>query len=139
MNKITTDDQREIQKMGLETFFMDKKNVFDPAIDGLIKQLKGHVQERRDHIDGWDNLKKNDPERYREMAEQAERYEIDIEHTQIDAWIDISYYEEQLTAVAEMRIIYAYKFLEINIKRLIKASLSPKSVRGFYRWNDLVS
>lgn len=38
-----------------------------------------------------------------------------------------------------MKIIYAFKFLETNIKRLIQASFSPKSKRDFYRWDFFIN
>jgi hypothetical protein len=38
-------DKREQNKIGLETYFLDKTNMFDVAIDKLIAELKvGNIQ-----------------------------------------------------------------------------------------------
>jgi len=39
-NQIDIHDKRELDKIGLETYFLDKTNMFDIAIDKLIDQLK---------------------------------------------------------------------------------------------------
>jgi len=36
-------DERELNKIGLETYALDKRNMFDVAIDRLIEKLKSGV------------------------------------------------------------------------------------------------
>lgn len=69
-------DDREQNKLGLETYFLDKKNIYDVAIDKQIDELKTGVSKLQQQFAGWNHLKDNDPERYKELAEQAERSEI---------------------------------------------------------------
>ena len=40
----TIHDEREQNKIGLETYFLDKTNVYDIAIDKLIEELKNEIK-----------------------------------------------------------------------------------------------
>lgn len=131
-------DEREQNKIGLETYFLDKTNMFDIAIDNLISELKTGISTSQEQFDGWNNLEQTDPERYVELAEQAERYEMNIQHQQYDTFRDIIFNEEQLLSLVEMKIIYAYKSLEISIKKLLAASFSLESTKDFFKWDNLI-
>jgi len=64
--------EREQNKIGLETYFLDKTNMFDIAIDNLIRELKTDISNSQEQFDGWNKLAQTEPERYAGMAEQAE-------------------------------------------------------------------
>jgi len=130
--------EREQNKIGLETYFLDKTNMFDIAIDNLIRELKTDISNSQEQFDGWNKLAQTEPERYAEMAEQAESYEMNIRHQQYDTFKDIVFNEEQLLSLVEMKIIYAYKYLEINIKNLLAASFSLGSTKDFFKWDNLI-
>jgi len=131
-------DEREQNKIGLETYFLDKTNMFDIAIDNLISELKKGISNSQEQFDGWNNLEQTDPERYAELTEQGERYEMNIQHQQYDTFRDIIFNEEQLLSLVEMKIIYAYKSLEISIKKLLAASFSLESTKDFFKWDNLI-
>jgi len=131
-------DEREQNKIGLETYFLDKTNMFDIAIDKLIYELKAEILKSQEQFDGWNNLQKEDPKRYEELVERADHYEISIDHQQYETFLDIIYNEEQLLSLVEMKIIYAFKSLEINIKKLLSASFSLQTTKGFYKWDNLI-
>ncbi|BDQ12080.1 hypothetical protein [Sediminibacterium sp. TEGAF015] len=137
-NQFNIHDEREQNKIGLETYFLDKTNMFDIAIDKLIDKLKTGILKSQDQFDGWNKLQETDPERYAELVEQAERYEISINHQQYETFLDIIYNEEQLLSLVEMKVIYAFKFLEINIKKLLRAAFSLQSTKDFYKWDNLI-
>lgn len=63
----------------------------------------------------WSKLQTVDPNRYEELVEQAERHEIDINHQEYISLLDIIHDEQQLLSLAEMKIIYAFKNLEIEL------------------------
>ncbi len=131
-------DEREQNKIGLETYFLDKTNMFDTAIDKLIDELKAGILKSQDKFDGWNKLQETDPKRYVELIEQADRYEISIDHQQYETFLDIIYNEEQLLSLVEMKVIYAFKSLEINIKKLLSAAFSLQSTKDFYVWDNLI-
>lgn len=135
----TIHDKRATNKMGLETFWMDRNNVFDPAIDGLLKQLNDHAKERKKYAESLSDMQVNDPQRFIELQEEGDRIDIDLNKCEADAWMDVLYYEEQLTALAEMKIIHAFKIFEISVKRLVKGAFQIKSIKGFSYWDNLVS
>jgi len=62
---------------------------------------------------------------------------MNIRHQQYDTFKDIVFNEEQLLSLVEMKIIYAYKYLEINIKNLLAASFSLGSTKDFF--NGIIS
>ena len=133
----TIHDKREMNKIGLETYFLDKTNMYDIAIDNLITDRKTEIRKSQEEYDGWDELKEKDPERYNELVEQADRADINLDRQQYDYILDIIYNEEILLSLIEMKIIYAFKFLEINIKKLLRASFSLKSIKDFYKWDNI--
>jgi hypothetical protein len=131
-------DEREQNKIGLKTYFLDKANMFDIAINQLIAKLKLGITKSQDQFDGWNILQETNPERYSELVEQAERSEINIDHQQYETLLDIIYNEEQLLSLVEMKVLYAFKSLEINIKKLLQAAFSLQSTKDFYKWDNLI-
>nr|WP_298659374.1 hypothetical protein [uncultured Flavobacterium sp.] len=138
-NQFDIHDEREQNKIGLETYFLDKTNMFDIAIDKLIDELKAGILNSQEQFDGWNKLQDKDPERYAELVEQAERYEISIDHQQYETFLDIIYNEEQLLSLVEMKIIYAFKSLEINIKKLLRAAFSLHRLKIFTSGTTLLN
>ncbi|MDQ0964730.1 hypothetical protein QFZ20_000133 [Flavobacterium sp. W4I14] len=136
--KFDLHDKREQNKIGLETYSLDKTNVFDIAIDKLIEELKKNISKSNDQYDGWNKLRETDPVRYAELVEQAERHDISLDQQQYEYFLDIMYDEEQLLSLVEMKIIYAFKSLEINIKKLLSAAFSLQSTKDFYKWDNLI-
>lgn len=49
-----------------------------------------------------------------------------------------SYIQDELSTLFEMKIIYAFKHLEIEIKNLISASLNDKSIGKYSKWDNLI-
>jgi len=56
-----------------------------------------------------------------------------------DHFIDQEIYAEHLNALAEMKIVYMFKTLEINIKTLIKTAYPNVNTKSFYQWDSMVS
>jgi len=95
-------------------FFASRlKNSFEPLADKEIERLKKEIDELN---------KKHD--------NQVDSY---------DGLLDIEYIKEQIWALIEMKIICAFKFLEINAKQLIGISFPDTDTKGFYQWDPLNS
>lgn len=56
-----------------------------------------------------------------------------------DYYIDRHIYTEYLTVLSEMKIVYLYKTLEINMKTLIKNAYPNVNTKGLYQWENMVS
>lgn len=122
--------------MGLDTYFLDKNNLFDPAIDKLITDIKTQMETISDEMEGWDSIKEDDPERYAELEDQMDQSGTSILEQQRDATMDMIYLQDQLIALMEMKIVYAVKSLEINISRLLRAAFYTN--QRFHQWTVVV-
>lgn len=131
-------EQREMGKMGLDTFPLNKDNIFDYPIDKLIESLKAQVSEAYSEHDKWIELEKNNPERFNELEEQANQSGHNL-HSQMYGYIqDVIYLEDELFALFEMKIIYAFKHLEINIKQLLFAAYQDNFINRQFKWESII-
>ena len=117
-------------KMYLDTFTFDLYNSFESSADKKIERLIGEIDKSNEK---YKDLAKNQTE---EKTEQELMY---LEVEQHYCLIDNEYIREEIWALIEMKIIYAFKFLEINIKKLIRTSFSGTKTNDFYKWNLLNS
>ena len=120
--------ERFSAKTYLDTFTFDLYNSFEPSADKEIKRL---INEIDNHNKKYNVL---DKPQTKEMSEQAM---MDIEMDKYYCSLDIEYIKEEIWALIEMKIIYAFKFLEITIKKLIRTSFSGTKTNDFYKWDAL--
>lgn len=131
------EETRECNKISLDTFTFDKYNVIDSPIDSIIKEIKLKIERKYEEHKKWIDLQKNDPQKFHELNEIAERtgHNLDIQmHECIE---EIGYLDDELYALNEMKIIYAFKHLEINLKKLLSASYGDSSVSKQFKWENL--
>jgi hypothetical protein len=104
--------QRETAKLGLQTFFLDVENNFhdrisDEAIqiyEGKIKAAQ--IKDRKDEYDSGDYS---------------------------GATMEVFFMEQELKAISEMKIIYAYKHFENKLKFLLSAAYGISKSKMF-KW-----
>ena len=94
-------------KMYLDTFIMNLNNSFESSADNEIERLISENNSSVEKYKKWD--KKN-------FDKHHEQEEIEKQNCLIDE----VYRNEQIWALVEMKIIYAFKFLEINIKKYLE-------------------
>ncbi len=105
-------ESREINKLGLETFFLSiENNSYDSGITKTIDFYEKKINQIRE----TQNITKNQEE------------EIN------DEW-GIIFLEQELRAITEMKIIYAYKNFEIKLKFLIGTSYQKTDKSKMYDW-----
>jgi hypothetical protein len=130
--------EREMSKIGLDTFTHNKDNILDSPIDKLIEDLKTQVKKAYSEHNEWIELKKNNPERFNELEKQENQTGHSL-HSQMDGYTqEIIYLEDELFALFEMKIIYAFKHLEINIKQLLFAAYQDKYINRQFKWEAIV-
>lgn len=106
--------KREINKLGLETFFLNlQNNHYDFNIDRLIFDLE-------------------------EKLKELEKKNLNL-ISEIDNEIEMIFLSKELYAISEMKIIYAYKHFEIHLKFLLKASYENSKENDFYKWESIVA
>jgi hypothetical protein len=130
--------KRETNKIGLETFALDRYNILDRPIDKLIKELKKDLENEYSEHQKWIDMETNNPEKFQELEEQAERTGHSLYFQMHDYIRTVIYIEEELTTLFEMKIIYAFKHLEIEIKNLISASFNDNSIGKLSKWDNLI-
>lgn len=127
-------EKREVNKISLETFVLDKHNVLDYPVDKLIKDLGKKLKENWKEHNVWINMENENPERYNELKEQASYHDHSLDDQLHNYIIEITDLDEEINALLEVKIIYAFKHLEINLKRLIKAAYNDDSFSKNYKW-----
>jgi molecular chaperone DnaK (HSP70) len=107
----TVFEQRKMNQHSLDTFTHGKENVLDYPVDNLIRELKTKVQDANNEHNKWIKLEETNPEEFRKFEEKANQIGESL-HSQMFGYIqDIMYLEDELFALFEMKIIYAFKHL----------------------------
>lgn len=126
-------DYREMAKGILDYFPANHNNNFDPAITSLIQQLKQRVQESGEKLAiADDNLKGYEFDE-NTMTRELEGY---IQDQASAVWDNVTSSEE-LLAILEMQIIYAFKHIEIGMKSVIKGNYKVDDDRNFFIWDKM--
>ncbi len=136
-DKLGINEIREFNQMNLDSFTFNKQNMFESSADLVIKKLIEEKENNEKERDEWIRIKKYKPQRYEELENIADIADIDLEMQINEYDIENFFREEEIWALLEMKIIYLYKFFEINIKKLLKGSYPETSIKEFFRWESL--
>ncbi|GIQ57645.1 hypothetical protein Flavo103_07810 [Flavobacterium collinsii] len=131
------EENRECNKMSLDTFTFDKYNVIDSPIDSIISDIKLKIKKKYDEHEKWVGIHKNDHEKFKELDEIAQQSGHSLIIQMYEYIEEIGYLEDELYALNEMKIIYAFKHLEINLKKLLSASYNDSGVNKQFKWENL--
>jgi hypothetical protein len=122
--------ERFSAKMYLDTFTFDLYNSFEPSADKEIGRL----------IDEFDKNNKKYIELNKKLAdEKDEQIILNFESERHNCLIDNEYINEEIWALIEMKIVYTFKSLELNTKKLIRTAFSGTKTNDFYKWEVLVN
>lgn len=112
------ESKRETSKIGLNLFVDNlKDNNFSKAVYEQIEKLQ---KELDDSITDFLNIQ-----------QQSDQNECNY-------YLDTEFLDDKLTALSEMNIVYAFKDLEINIKKLLRAAYGI-DVQDFYKWKSILN
>lgn len=125
----TIHDERESNRNGLDTFHLDRYNMLDHPIDTLIVSLHTRAEEIKAIIENAQNPLAHSS---RLSESEIEGFEKDLHNVQ-----DLYYLYDELSALYEIKIIYAFKHLEISIKELLSAAYQNKSINKKFTWDKL--
>jgi hypothetical protein len=104
--------QRETAKLGLQTFFLDVENNFHDRIsDEAIQIYEGKIKDAK-------------------IKDRKDEYEIG---DYSGATMEVYFLEQELKAISEMKIIYAYKHFENKLKFLLSAAYGISKSKMF-KW-----
>ncbi|HHT9079604.1 TPA: hypothetical protein ACT5CJ_002392 [Flavobacterium psychrophilum] len=106
-NIISVHEKRELNKLGLESFFLDIEN---NSYDSISQKVILNLEEKLSKI-------------YNDYDDENLNYDWD------------SYFlVKELEALSEMKIIYAFKHFETGLKFLINASYNVTDKSKMYKW-----
>lgn len=130
-------DEREIKQFELDSFVQGKYNMLDSPIDKLVEDIKLQIEKANTEYNKWVELEKNDPKKFKELDRIAGQHDHNLDLQMYGYIEDIRYLEEELHAIFEMKIIYAFKHFEISIKQLLAIAYNdfiPKQ----QNWDSLI-
>lgn len=135
---VTLHDKRKMNKMSLDTFVMDDYNRFDYVSDQAINGLKKENEKAMEDYESLSKMKEEDKARWDELQEVADRIDVSLDRQMADYHMDTIYRIEEMVAIMEMKIAYAFKHLEVNIKKLVSAAYTGTDTKDLYKWNSLM-
>lgn len=130
--------EKLMNKMFFEIFNDSKHNIFDRSIDQTILELKEEINKQYEEHDSWVEMKLNQPKKYQEIEEKAEQYGNSLETQMYGYFETASYIEDEIFTLYEMKIIHAFRHLEINLKTLVSNAYSDKTISKQYKWGNLI-
>ena len=133
---MTLHDKREISKMSLNIFTLDQYNRFEQPANTVIQQLKKELENIFLKIIELKNVKIELAE-WEQIMQSADGSQDNLDLQLRSQHTDLMYITGELSAFEEMKIIYAFKHLEITIKQLISDAYPGISTKKFYNWDIL--
>ncbi len=110
-NQETYCEKRELNRIGLQTFFLNlENNHYDSINDKIIQKLEKDLNELNQKLNNLSGLEK------------------------ADCGMNIFFLEKELFAISEMKIIYAYKHFETHLKFLLRASYQDVKESKLFKW-----
>lgn len=131
--------KREANKIGLENLTRIGNNVLDRPVDILINDIKKEIEKEDAENKKWIEIKEKSPERFDELDEIAQQTGHSIDFQMHNYIRNIAFLEEELTTLYEMKIIYAFKHLEIELKNLLSWAFDDKSITKSFNWINLIT
>lgn len=129
--------EREMLLFELDTFTMDFNNALDNPVDGIIKSIKAKLKTNDREYKRLEKKDKIEESKFKKLNKRRS-YDNDLQLGMFSIIEENRYLEEELNALFEIKIIYAYKHLEINLKQLLSLAYPDEKVGRFYKWENLV-
>lgn len=126
-------ENRQMSQIELNTFTLGKENILDYPIDKLIESLKVQSRDANSKHDQWIRVQEYDAAMFAKLEEQINQTGHSL-HSQMHRYVqDLIYIEDELFSLFEMKIIYAFKHLEINIKQLLFLAYQDKYINRQFK------
>lgn len=129
--------EREMAQFELDTFPMNFNNVLDSPVDAVIKSIKIKIQENNTEYAKLAKKDRIEELKYKKLN-KIRSYDNELQVGMFSLIENNRYLEEELTALFEIKIIYAYKNLEINLKQLLCLAYPDEKTGKFYKWENLI-
>jgi len=118
--------QREMLKLYLDTIFLNYENVADQVLNKAIDFQRETYKKHRFNLITLS--KKNI---------KSEDEDIQNEFERLEAKLSLSGVEAEVFALYELKIMYSYKYFEIQLKQLYKNAFDHFIGNDFYNWDKI--
>lgn len=135
----TIHDRRDMNKLGLDTFPFDFENNLEYEADETIRRIAQENKESIENAKGLDHIRKTDKVRWEELQDRASQSDINLDHQIHEHYYHNNLREGVQYAFAEVKVIYAFKQLEIAVNQLLKAAYPSEIKKNLNRFEDLHS
>ena len=130
-------DKREMNKVSLSSYAFSARNNFDYPADQLIEKLEKENKEILDAHDQINELYENEREKFNSLADQTGKSYHELLNQVNDNLKSVSEADEEIFIFLQLKIIYAAKHLEVNIRTLVKAAYPDAPVERFFNWQSV--
>ncbi|RMA67710.1 hypothetical protein [Ulvibacter antarcticus] len=122
----------------IEKFFQSIDNKFDRGVNQSIQELNNAFDEIGSDLEYWATMSQNNPKEYNEAEERINEFGSSISEQMHEKINNGTFIEEELSALYEMKIIYSFKHLEINLKRFLIMFYEDNSISKTYKWENII-
>jgi hypothetical protein len=130
-------EERETNIFMLDSFPSDIDNVLDRPVNQLIKSIKDKLKKCDSKYIKLQKKDREEETKYKNLN-KARSYDNEIQIEIFTLLEDISYLEEELNALFEIKVIYAFKHLEINLKLLLSMAYPTEFNSKTYKWETII-
>ena len=117
------EDLRNWKKSSIETFTFILENKFDRSLQDLILSYEEDLNSLKQNRKNIDNLYLDDFHSNKEIIG--------------DYFFHLQEIEERLKSLIEMKIVYAFKSIEINIKEILFTSFEIENSSSLFQWKSI--
>ena len=132
-------EQREMNQFAFFSLSHEANNRFDYIADEAIMRLETEIEKSCEAYSQLESIRQNEPEKWKRMEREAHERDMDLSGEFNSYALDTVYRTEEMIVLMEMKVIYAWKHLEIYIKKLISEAYPEINTKDFYKWNSLVA
>src|SRR5436190_1315431 len=129
-------EQREMNQFAFFSLSHEANNRFDYIADEAIMRLETEIEKSCEAYSQLESIRQNEPEKWKRMEREAHERDMDLSGEFNSYALDTVYRTEEMIVLMEMKVIYAWKHLEIYIKKLISEAYPEINTKDFYEAID---
>ncbi|HEV7783112.1 MAG TPA: hypothetical protein VGO58_17675 [Chitinophagaceae bacterium] len=133
----TLHDRRDMNKMSLDSFTYDLENRLEDEADDTIRRFENENIISKKNAEELERIRKTDLKRWEELQDRARESDINLDHQIHEHYYDIFLHGGVQYAFAEVKVIYAFKQLEIGVNQMLKGSYPNEVKKNLNRFEDL--
>lgn len=136
LKEIFNVNSRENRIVHLQSVSEQNLDIFSEAISRTEGDMKNEITKADEKIKELNGKLSNYPEENDNIPTDDD---LEIFDEMFDYHYDQNLFNEYLVSFAEMKIVYFFKSLEINMKSLIQLTYPNVKTKSFFQWENMTS